>query len=141
MAVRKASATWTGDLKAGHGRFDSQSGAIGGSYSFGTRFAEAPGTNPEELLAAAEAACFSMALSAGLEKAGATPERITTEADCTLEKIGDGFTITRIDLRARVKASGIEEAALREVAQKTKEGCPVSRALAGVKIEVEATLE
>lgn len=141
MAVRKASATWTGDLKAGNGRFDSQSGAIGGSYSFGTRFADAPGTNPEELLAAAEAACFSMALSAGLEKAGAAPERITTEADCTLEKIGDGFTITRIDLRARVKASGIEEAALREVAQKTKESCPVSRALAGVKIEVEATLE
>jgi osmotically inducible protein OsmC len=141
MAVRKASATWTGDLKAGHGRFDSQSGAIGGSYSFGTRFADTPGTNPEELLAAAEAACFSMALSAGLEKAGATPERITTEADCTLEKIGDGFTITRIDLRTRVSASGIEDAALKEVAQKTKESCPVSRALAGVKIEVEATLE
>lgn len=140
MPVRKASATWDGNIKDGKGRFDSESGAIAGDYSFGSRFADAPGTNPEELLAAAEAACFSMALSGNLERAGAKPEQVKTEADCTVEKEGDGFTITRIRLRARVKASGIEESAFQEVARKTKETCPVTRALAGVDIQLEATL-
>lgn len=140
MPVRKASATWNGTLRAGSGRFDGESGAIGGAYSFGTRFGEERGTNPEELLAAAESACFSMALAAGLEKAGATPESVTTEGDCTIEKVGDGFTITGMRLRTRVKATGIQDAEFQKVAQETKAGCPVSRALAGVEIEVEATL-
>ena len=140
MAVRKATATWEGKLKDGTGRFDSQSGAIGGGYSFGTRFGDTPGTNPEELLAAAEAACFSMALAGSLEKAGATPERVETEADCTIEKSDEGFTITSIRLRTRVTASGIDDSTFQDVARKTKESCPVSRALTGVKIEVQATL-
>lgn len=140
MPVRKASATWQGTLKSGKGRFEGESGAIGGGYSFGTRFGEERGTNPEELLGAAEAACFSMALAGGLEKAGATPENVSTEADCTIEKSGDGFAITKIRLRTRVQASGIEESEFQEVARQTKDGCPVSRALAGVDIEVEATL-
>lgn len=140
MAVRKAKATWDGTLKDGTGRFDSQSGVIGGSYTFGTRFGDTPGTNPEELLAAAEAACFSMALSGNLERAGATPERVETEADCTVEKSEGGFTITSMRLRTRVSASGIEESAFQDVARQTKETCPVSRALAGVDIQVEASL-
>lgn len=140
MAVRKATATWNGTVKDGTGRFDSRSGAIGGSYTFGTRFGDTPGTNPEELLAAAEAACFSMALSGNLERAGATPERVETEADCTVEKSEGGFTITSIRLRTRVTASGIEESAFQDVARQTKETCPVSRALTGVDIQVEASL-
>lgn len=140
MAVRKASAKWEGTLKEGKGRFDSESGAIGGGYSFGTRFGETPGTNPEELLAAAEAACFSMALAASLEKAGATPESVETDAACTLEKQDAGFTITAIRLTTRVRASGVDAARFQEIAKETKETCPVSRALAGVRIEVDATL-
>lgn len=140
MAIRKASATWTGDLKGGNGRFDSESGTIGGSYSFGTRFADTPGTNPEELLAAAEAACFSMALAGNLEKAGASPEKIETDADCVLEKQEAGYTITEIRLRSRVKASDLQESQLQEIAKQTKDTCPVSRALTGVQIKVQATL-
>lgn len=140
MSVRKASAKWDGTLKDGTGRFDSESGAIGGGYSFGTRFGETPGTNPEELLAAAEAACFSMALAANLEKAGATPESVETDAACTLEKQDAGFTITAIRLTTRVKATGLDASGLEEIARQTKETCPVSRALKGVQIEVDATL-
>lgn len=140
MSVRKASAKWDGTLKDGSGRFDSESGAIGGAYSFGTRFGETPGTNPEELLAAAEAACFSMALAANLEKAGATPQSVETDAACTLEKQDAGFTITQIRLTTRVKASGLDGSRLEEIARQTKETCPVSRALGGVRIEVDATL-
>lgn len=140
MSVRKASAKWDGTLKDGKGRFDSESGAIGGGYSFGTRFGETPGTNPEELLAAAEAACFSMALAGNLEKAGATPESVETDAACTLEKQDAGFTITAIRLTTRVKASGLDASKLEEIARQTKETCPVSRALKGVQIEVDAAL-
>lgn len=141
MAVRKANATWEGDLKTGKGRFDGESGAIGGGYSFGTRFGEDPGTNPEELLAAAESACYSMALAVAIEKAGGTPERVRTDAACTLEKVGEGFKITSMRLTVRARASGIDEQAFQEAARQTKEGCPVSQALAGVDIELDATLE
>lgn len=141
MPTRKASATWEGGLKSGTGRFESQSGAISAAYSVGTRFAEEPGTNPEELLAAADAACFSMALAGELERAGMTPERIVTDAACTVEKQGDGYTITTMRLRTRARVQNADEQRFQEIAQKTKSVCPVSRALAGVDISLEATLE
>jgi len=141
MPTRNAEATWEGGLQGGNGSFKGESGAISGSYSFGSRFGDAGGTNPEELLAAAEAACFSMALSLGLEKAGFTPERVHTQAACTIEKQGEGFTITTMRLRTRVRAPGIDEAQFQEIAEGTKNGCPVSRALQGVDIQLQAELE
>jgi lipoyl-dependent peroxiredoxin len=142
MPTRKANASWEGGLRGGRGQFGSESGAIGGSYSFGSRFEEAGGTNPEELLAAAEAACFSMALAAGLEKEGKSPTRVRTDAACSIEKVGEGFKITRIKLTTRVQASDLDEETLQRVAQATKEGCPVSGALKGnVELELEARLE
>lgn len=141
MPTRRASATWEGGLQGGTGSFQGESGAIRGAYSAGSRFGEQGGTNPEELLAAAEAACFSMALSGGLEKAGTPAERVHTEAACTIEKQGEGFTITTMRLAVRARVPGIDAAALREAAENTKKGCPVSRALAGVEITVEAELE
>ena len=141
MPTRNASAVWEGGLQGGKGRFEGESGAVGGSYSFGSRFAEAGGTNPEELLAAAEAACYSMALSAGLEKAGHAPTSVRTEAACTLEKVGEGFKITTMRLRVTADVPGVDEARFQEVARATKTGCPVSQALAGVDIQLEATLQ
>ena len=140
MPTRKASAKWEGGLKGGKGTFSGESGIIQGGYSFGTRFAEEPGTNPEELLAAAHAACFSMALSAQLEGAGHTPERVQTDAACTVEKVGEGFTVTTMKLTTRASVPGIDAAKFQEIARAAKEGCPVSRALAGVKIELDAAL-
>jgi osmotically inducible protein OsmC len=99
------------------------------------------GSNPEELLAAAEAACFSMALAGALEKNGTVPESVHTEAACTVEKSDAGFTITRMKLNTRVRARGIEEADFQRIARETKQGCPVSRALTGVDIQLQATLE
>jgi osmotically inducible protein OsmC len=141
MATRRATAAWEGGLQGGNGRFDGESGAIGASYSFGSRFGDAGGTNPEELLAAAEAACFSMALAAGLEKAGHAPQRVETKAACTVEKVGDGFAITTMKLDCRVRAQGIDDAQFQQIANATKEGCPVSKALAAVDIQLTATLE
>jgi lipoyl-dependent peroxiredoxin len=140
MPTRTASAVWEGGLKGGSGSYKGQTG-LGGSYSFGSRFEQGEGSNPEELLAAAHASCFSMALSGALEKAGATVERVSTTARCTVEKVGDGFTITTMELSTRVRATGIEADSFSDVANAAKEGCPVSRALAGVKIEMDAQLE
>jgi osmotically inducible protein OsmC len=110
-------------------------------YSFGSRFEDGAGSNPEELLAAAEAACFSMALSVGLEQAGTPPTRVETDAACTIEKVGDGFSITTMKLKVRATVPGIDPAKFQAIAQATKEGCPVSRALKGnVAIEVDAAL-
>jgi osmotically inducible protein OsmC len=142
MPIRKASATWEGTLKGGKGSFKGASGVISGGYSFGTRFEEQPGTNPEELIAAAHAACFSMALSVALEKNGTPGERVDTQAACTIEKVGDAFKITTMKLDVKVKAPGVDNAKLQELAQKTKEGCPVSGAIKGnVNIVMEARLE
>ena len=141
MATRHASAAWEGGLRGGTGRFDGESGAIGAKYDFGSRFGDQGGTNPEELLAAAEAACFSMALAAGLEKAGHTPVRVETKAACTVEKVGDGFAITTMRLAVTAVVPGIDDAAFQEIAAGTKTGCPVSKALAAVDIQLEATLE
>lgn len=141
MPTRNASATWEGGLAKGKGSFSGESGAINGAYSFGTRFGDQKGTNPEELLAAAEAACFSMALSGDLEKNGTPPTRIETRAACTVEKAGEGFRITAMKLDVRAEVPNIDAAAFRKVAEATKTGCPVSRALAGVKIEMTARLQ
>lgn len=140
MATRNAEATWDGTLQGGKGTYKAESGSVGGSYSFGTRFGDASGSNPEELLAAAHAACFSMALSGQIEKAGGTPESVTTEAACTVEKVGQGFKITTMELRTRARVSGMDDAKFQEAAQNAKAGCPVSQALAGVDIKLDAAL-
>lgn len=139
MPTRKASAVWNGELKGGNGTFKGETG-LGGSYNF-TRFADqSGGTNPEELLAAAEAACFSMALSGALGKNGTPPTKVSTEAACTVEKVGEGFTITRMVLSVTATVPNIDAATFERIAQQTKDGCPVSRALKGVDIQVTARL-
>lgn len=140
MPVRKASAVWNGTLKEGNGTMKMQSGAYEGKYSFGSRFQEDPGTNPEELIAAAHAGCFSMALSGGLTKSGFSPERVETSAKAHLEKVGEGFKITRIQLTCQASVPGIDDAAFQEIAAGAKAGCPVSQALAGVDISLDAQL-
>jgi len=140
MPTRNASATWNGDLKTGSGNFKGSSGALQGGYSFGTRFENAAGTNPEELIAAAHAACFSMALSAGLGKNGFKPERVSTTAGVTIEKVGEGFKITRIKLSCEASVPGVDASKFQEIANATKTGCPVSGALSAVPIELEAKL-
>lgn len=140
MPVRSASALWEGDLKSGKGSMKLGSGAFEGKYSFGTRFEEAPGTNPEELIGAAHAGCYSMAFSAMLGGAGFTPKSIKTSARVHIEKVGEGFAITRIQLATEANIPGIDEAKFKEVAEAAKKGCPVSKALAGVQIELDAKL-
>ena len=140
MPTRNASAVWEGGLRGGKGSFKSESGAIGGSYSFGSRFGDAGGTNPEELLAAAEAACYSMALSGALEGAGTPATRVETRAACTVEKVADGFTITTMKLVVRATVPNVSADKFREIAEATKAACPVSKALTGVKIDVDAAL-
>jgi osmotically inducible protein OsmC len=139
MPTRKAEATWNGSLKEGNGSFSGASGALKGNYSFGTRFEQSPGTNPEELIGAAHAACFSMALAAGLGKAGHNPRRVHTSADVTIDKVGEGFKITKIVLRTEGEVPGIDEKTFREFAEKTKTGCPVSQALTATPIELQVS--
>jgi osmotically inducible protein OsmC len=141
MPTRNASAVWEGGLQGGNGRFEGESGAISGSYSFGSRFGDAGGTNPEELLAAAEAACFSMALAVGLEQAGHTATRVETKAACSINKVAEGFKIETMKLNVRAVVPGIDDAQFQQIAAATKTGCPVSKALAGVEITLDATLE
>jgi osmotically inducible protein OsmC len=142
MPTRNATARWEGGLMQGKGSFKGESEKIGGNYSFGTRFGSEAGTNPEELLAAAEAACFSMALGLGLEQNKTPAERIDTRAACTIDKVGDGFAITRMALKVHAKVPGIDRETFSRIAQATKDGCPVSKALKGnVALELEAVLE
>ncbi|QQR72635.1 MAG: OsmC family protein [Holophagales bacterium] len=140
MAVRKASAVWNGGLTDGKGSVALGSGAWQGEYSFKTRFEEAPGTNPEELIGAAHAGCFSMALSATLGRNGFAPERVATEARVHLVKQEAGFAITKIELHCEAKVPGIDEAKFQELAGAAKVGCPVSKALAAIEIELHAKL-
>jgi len=141
MTTSTASAVWEGGLRAGRGHFSAGSGAFAGDYSFPTRFESAKGTNPEELIAAAHAACLSMALSGGLERAGTPATRISTTASCTIEKVGDGFRITRMRLEVRGQVPGIDEAGFQAAARSAKDGCPVSQALQGnVQLELDARL-
>ena len=132
MPTRKADATWKGGLKDGKGSMTLESGSFDGQYSFGTRFEEGKGSNPEELIAAAHAGCFSMAFSAGLEKAGFKPQRVSTNAAVKIENTGAGFGITRIDLTTEAEVPGIDEAKFQELANEAKDGCPVSKALKSV---------
>lgn len=140
MPVRKADAVWEGDIRGGNGKVSLGSGAFEGRYSFGSRFEEGTGTNPEELIGAAHAGCFSMALSGGLGRGGHTPKRIATTARVHIEKVGEGFSITRIELDCQAEVPGIDEATFLDFANKAKEGCPVSRALAGTQISLTAKL-
>ena len=140
MPVRKADAVWEGDIRGGNGKVSLGSGAFEGRYSFGSRFEEGAGTNPEELIGAAHAGCFSMALSGGLGRGGHTPKRISTTARVHIEKVGEGFSITRIELDTQAEVPGIDDATFQEFANKAKEGCPVSRALAGTQITLNAKL-
>ena len=141
MPKRTANARWDGSLTEGNGTMRMASGAYEGAYSFQSRFQEGDGTNPEELIAAAHAGCFSMALSAELGRAGHDPESVETEAIVHLDKEDEGFAIKRIELRTRARVPGISEEEFREIAEAAKKGCPVSRALAAVEsIELEAEL-
>jgi osmotically inducible protein OsmC len=140
MPTRKASAVWEGGLKKGSGSFKTEQG-IGGQYSFTSRFENGTGSNPEELLAAAHAACYSMALSVALEQSGKAPQKVETSAACTVDKVGDGFKITTMKLVVRAQVQGLDDAAFQKLALATKEGCPVSGALKGnVSIELDAKL-
>ena len=141
MPARTANARWEGGLRDGKGNMRLGGGAFEGQYSFSSRFEEGVGTNPEELIAAAHAGCFSMAFSGGLERAGFTPNSVETEAKVHLSPVdGGGFRISRIDLVTNADVPGIEEGAFQQAAQAAKEGCPVSKALAAVEITVNATL-
>lgn len=142
MPTSNATAVWEGGLKGGRGHFKAGSAAFEGDYSAATRFEGSRGTNPEELIAAAHAACFSMALSAGLEKSGTPASRVSTKASCTLEKVGDGFKITTMRLEVVAQVPGMDQAGFAKAADAAKKGCPVSGALQGnVAIEMEARLE
>jgi osmotically inducible protein OsmC len=139
MPTRKASAVWNNGFKTGNGTFKGESG-LNGAYTAGSRFENATGSNPEELLAAAEAACFSMALGLALEKNSTPATKIETSAACTIEKVDDKFTITRIVLDVKGAVPKIDGATFERIVQETKVGCPVSRALKAVDIQVQAKL-
>lgn len=140
MSVRKAEAEWKGNLNSGSGRMKLGSGAFEGPYSFVSRFKDGPGTNPEELIGAAHAGCFSMALSHMLAEAGHIPDVVHTTAKVHIDKVEDGFKITTIELQTEGKVPGIDEKTFQEKAATAKEGCPVSQALAGVDIRLQAKL-
>ena len=139
---RKGSAVWTGGLKDGKGTVSTESGVLANAqYSFGTRFENGIGTNPEELIAAAHAGCFSMALSGQLGNSGMTAESISTTATVTLEKTDAGFTVTAVHLDVLAKVPGADRAAFETAAKNAKEGCPISRLLkAGAAITMDAKL-
>ncbi len=140
--ISSATATWNGVLKSGKGSFEAGSGAFAGDYTFATRFESARGTNPEELIAAAHAACLSMALAADLERARTPATRITTKATATMDTVDGKPTIARIALEVRGTVAGIDQKAFAKAAADAKSGCPVSRALTGnVRLELNATLE
>jgi osmotically inducible protein OsmC len=138
---KTASAIWEGDLKKGKGQISTESGALNNApYGFNTRFEGVPGTNPEELIGAAHAGCFSMALSMILGEASLVPERIDTTAEVTLDKQPDGFAITAVHLILKAKVPGATAEQFSELANKAKAGCPVSKVLTGATITLDATL-
>jgi osmotically inducible protein OsmC len=140
MPVRTARAVWEGDLVKGKGSVELGSGAYRGAYSFASRFENGTGTNPEELIGAAHAGCFSMALSGMLGRGGFAPKKIQTQAKVHIEKVGEGFKITKIELHLEAEIPGIDRAKFIELAEAAKKGCPVSQALAGTQILLEAKL-
>lgn len=140
MPVRKANAVWEGNLTRGKGTVEVESGLFKGLYSFTSRFEEGKGTNPEELLGAAHAACYSMALSFMLEQKGYKPVKISTESNVNIEKVGKDFSISKILLVTKGEVPDIDKENFIKIANEAKIGCPVSRALAATAIELEATL-
>ena len=139
--IRKASAAWNGGLTDGNGTISTNSGVLRDTpYSFSTRFENGAGTNPEELIGAAHAACYSMALAAGLGGAGFSPESVQTSARVTIEKKEAGFRITLIELDCEARVPGIDEKSFQEHAEATKTGCPVSQALAATEVKLSAKL-
>lgn len=140
MPTRKAKATWNGDLKNGKGNMSFGSGAYEGAYSFESRFEEGTGTNPEELIGAAHAGCFSMALSADLAEAGFSPESVSTNSNVILDFVDGNPAITTIELNTNANVPDIDEEKFLEIAEGAKKNCPVSKALAGVNIKLNAKL-
>lgn len=140
MPTRKADAKWIGDLENGNGTMKLGSGSYSGSYSFASRFKEADGTNPEELIGAAHAGCFSMALALELSKAGYDPQSIDTQSKVTVEVSDGGPAITEIKLITEADVPDINDETFQEFANGAKEGCPVSKALSGTEISLDATL-
>lgn len=138
MPTRHANATWTGALQDGEGTLETESGALDGPYSFASRFEEGPDTNPEELIGAALSGCFSMALANELDEAGYDPQEVATDAAVSLD--GETLSIDGIELTVEATVPDIEADAFMEFAEGTKENCPVSKALAGVDISLDATL-
>jgi lipoyl-dependent peroxiredoxin len=140
MPVRKAEAVWNGDLRGGRGTMKFGSGAFEGQYSFSSRFEEGTGTNPEELIGAAHAGCFSMAFANELAKAGFTPDQVHTVANVHFGVVSGAAKIIRIDLECEAKVPGIDEQKFQEIAAGAKTGCPVSKALAATEINLDARL-
>ena len=140
MAIRTADAEWKGNLRQGAGHMRFGGGAFDGRYSFSSRFEEGPGTNPEELIAAAHAGCFSMALSAQRGTMGLTPSEIRTSAAVSLDKVGEGFAITAVHLTVKAKVPGADAPQFETAANNAKAGCPVSKVL-NATITMDATLE
>ena len=139
--TRTATVHWEGDVSRGKGTITAESGQVTAGYSFGTRFSNEPGTNPEELLAASHAACFTMALSLALTRDGHPPAAIDTKASVHLKRDGQGFMISRIDLTTTVTAPGVDAEEFQRLAKGAKQNCPISRALNSVEIELDAQLE
>ena len=141
--TRKAEADWNGGIMDGKGNIKLGSGAFEGAYSFKSRFSEdePKATNPEELIAAAHAGCYTMALSGNLGKAGFKPKNIHTTANVKIEKQGDGFVIPNIDLTTEAEVEGLEDAEFQKIAEQTKKTCPVSQVLSGAEISLKATLK
>jgi lipoyl-dependent peroxiredoxin len=140
MPTRSSSAEWSGNLARGKGTMSLGSGAFEGSYSFASRFESGEGTNPEELIAAAHAGCFSMALANVLSQAGHEPDSVKTTAQVHLDKGDDGFSITRSDLTTEVSVDGLDDTEFQKHADEAKRTCPVSRALGAIEVGLEAKL-
>ncbi len=138
--IRAATVHWEGDVARGKGSIKTESGLVSAGYSFGTRFSNDPGTNPEELLGASHAACFTMALSAAMTRAGHPPASIDSQAHVHLHRIPEGYEISRIDLSTTVRAEGLDAAQFAELANGAKEGCPISKALRAVPMTLDARL-
>jgi osmotically inducible protein OsmC len=139
MPTRKASAAWEGGLRTGKGNLRTETGAASGAYNFGSRFEDGVGTNPEELLAASYAACYAMALSGGIEKAGKSPSKIEADAACTVEpREGGGFRVSRMHLAVRAHVANLADDEFQKIAAATKDGCPIAGVMKG---NVEVTLD
>ena len=141
MPVRTSDAEWHGTLREGHGHMRFGGGAYDGAYTWASRFSDGGGTNPEELIAAAHAGCYAMALAGDLTRAGFKPNDIRTSAKVHIDQIDGRWTISQIDLTVGADVPGIDNAAFQKIAEGTKMGCPVSRALAAVNITLDATLK